>query len=107
MAERRAKLASAYVQLLSWQSDMVAAGIRHDKVTLSHLLGALERVNAVSDCIKLAQLHEQMRPGECRGVAAVRVCSWCWVKTLYDISTTQQYNTADEERRRQLTTTTT
>jgi hypothetical protein len=63
LAEKRAQLSGAYVQLLSWQSDMVAAGIRHDPVTLTHLLGALERVNAVSDCIQLAQLHERMRPG--------------------------------------------
>ncbi|KAI8466740.1 MAG: hypothetical protein J3K34DRAFT_53711 [Monoraphidium minutum] len=63
-AERSARLAEAYVSLLSWQGDMVAAGVRHDAVTLRHLLGALERVNAVSDCIRLAQLHEQMRPGD-------------------------------------------
>jgi hypothetical protein len=62
-AGRRARLAEAYVQLLAWQSDMVAAGIRHDAVTLRHLLGALERVNAVSDCIQLAHLHEKLRPG--------------------------------------------
>jgi hypothetical protein len=63
MSERRARLAGAYVQLLSWQKDMVAAGIRHDRVTLTHLLGALERVNAVSDCIQLAQLQEERSPG--------------------------------------------
>jgi hypothetical protein len=62
-AERSARLAEAYVQLLAWQGDMVAGGIRHNSVTLSHLLGALERLNAVSDCVRLAQLHEHARPG--------------------------------------------
>jgi hypothetical protein len=60
------------VQLLTWQSDMVAAGIRHDAVTLNHLLGALERVNAVSDCIQLADLHERLRPGGRRAGAGGR-----------------------------------
>lgn len=46
---------------------MVAAGVRHDAVTLSHLLGALERVNAMSDCVQLAQLHETLRPGASAG----------------------------------------
>ena len=57
------------------QSDMVAAGVRHGPVSLSHLVGALERVNAVSDCVLLARLNEAARPGVCvLCVCCVRVC---------------------------------
>ena len=62
--ERRARLAGAHARLLEWQADMVAAGLRHDAVTLRHLLSALERANAAADCIRLAELHEQRRPGD-------------------------------------------
>lgn len=62
--QRAGLFASAYSQLVEWQGELVAAGLKHNDVTMHQLLAALERLGAVEDCVQLAKLHEEIRPGK-------------------------------------------
>lgn len=76
MSERAGLFATAYSQLAMWQRDMVAAGLKHTSITMNHLTQALERLGAVQDCLQLAKLSEDSRPGEpIAHRAALRVSS--------------------------------
>jgi hypothetical protein len=75
LSRRTALLTSAYSQLATWQSDMAAAGLKHTGASMTHLTAALERLGAVDDCVRLAKLHEQVRPGDfIAHRAALKVC---------------------------------
>jgi hypothetical protein len=62
LGRRGALFAAAYSQLADWQAELVAAGLRHTKISLHQLLSALERLGAAGDCLQLAKLHEQLQP---------------------------------------------
>jgi len=59
LADRAARFASVYARLAAWQGDMAARGTRHDRVSLHHLAAALERLNALGDCLELAAAQER------------------------------------------------
>lgn len=78
LSERAGLFASAYSQLATWQRDMVAAGLKHNNVTMWQLTQALERLGAVDDCLQLAKLTEDTRPGDANAHrAALRVGLGC------------------------------
>lgn len=64
LGQRAALFASAYSQLVLWQRDMVAAGLKHTPASLMNLAHALERLGADEDCLQLARLAEEARPGD-------------------------------------------
>jgi len=61
LSARAALFAGAYSQLADWQAELVAAGLRHNAVSLYQLLAALERLGAAADCMQLAKLHDQFK----------------------------------------------
>lgn len=63
LSQRAALFASAYSQLVDWQGELVTAGLKHTDASMHHLLSALERLGAAEDCVQLAKLHEEMKPG--------------------------------------------
>jgi hypothetical protein len=74
LSQRAALFASAYSQLANWQRDMVAAGLKHTNTMMQHLTSALERLGALQDCLQLARLAEDARPGDFKAHrAALRV----------------------------------
>ena len=64
LGQRAALFASAYSQLVLWQRDMVTAGLKHTSPSLKNLSYALERLGASEDCLQLARLAEEARPGD-------------------------------------------
>lgn len=63
LSQRSGLFAAAYGQLVEWQGELVAAGLKHSDASMHQLLAALERLGAVEDCVQLAKLHEEMKPG--------------------------------------------
>lgn len=63
LSQRSGLFATAYSQLVEWQGEMVTNGLKHSDTSMHQFLGALERLGALDDCIQLAQLHEEMKPG--------------------------------------------
>ena len=59
LADRAAQFAGVYGRVAAWQGDMARRGVRHDSVSLHHLAAALERLNALGDCLELAAAQER------------------------------------------------
>lgn len=63
LSQRAGLFTAAYSQLAAWQGELVAAGLKHNSSSMHQLLSALERLGAVNDCVQLAELHEEVKPG--------------------------------------------
>lgn len=61
---RSGMFAAAYSQLAVWQGELVAAGLKHSPQSLHHLMAALERLGALSDCMQLASLQDELQRGD-------------------------------------------